>query len=124
MGMLEGSVSIVTGAARGLGKAIAFELAREGAYLVIVDLRSDLLEKTVEEIKSLNTQAISVIADVSKPESVKKLVDITISSFGTVDILVNNAGIMRTTRPMEEISFNVYISYWSFTSHGHYKHMH
>ena len=90
--MLEGKVAIITGAAKGIGKAIALEFARKGANLVIGDL-SEEVEKTKKEVEALGVKCAAVKADVTKLEDVQKMVDIAIQEFGRIDILVNNAGI-------------------------------
>ncbi len=98
-----GQVAIVTGAARGLGKAIALKLGCEGANVVVNDLRADLADLVVDQIIAGGGQAIKYIADVTDEVQVTAMVSSTLGRFGTVDILVNNAGIMRTTCPMEDI---------------------
>jgi len=90
-------VAIVTGSARGIGKAIALKLAGVGANIVVNDIAVavDSLEKTAEEIRSLGRQALAVTADVSSPEDVTRLVEAAASNFGKIDILINNAGVTR-----------------------------
>lgn len=100
---LAGNVAIVTGAARGFGRAIALTLAERGAAVVVCDIRSELAEEVVEEIKSGGGEAIALTADIAIEEDVNRLIVETLKRFGTVDILVNNAGIMSTTSPMESI---------------------
>ncbi|PLR97316.1 3-oxoacyl-[acyl-carrier-protein] reductase [Bacillus sp. T33-2] len=93
---LEGKVALVTGASRGIGKEIALELAREGANVVVNYAGSEARAlEAVEEIKSMDREAIAVQSDVSNPESVASLVKETIDTFGKLDILVNNAGITK-----------------------------
>ena len=93
---LEGRVAIVTGAARGIGKAIAETLAQRGANIVVVDLRMELAEETAKEITAkTGANAIALEADVSDRESVKAMIKSALDKFGKVDILVNNAGITR-----------------------------
>ncbi|PWB53101.1 MAG: beta-ketoacyl-ACP reductase [Anaerolineales bacterium] len=95
---MEGRVAIITGGARGIGRAIAEKLASRGANLVIADMLIDLAEQAAEEIsQSGNTKAISAKVDVTDGKSANELVDSTIRQFGKVDILVNNAGITRDT---------------------------
>jgi len=90
-------VAIVTGSARGIGRAIALKLAEVGANIVVNDIAAaaDSLEKTAEEIRALGRQALAVTADVSSPEDVSRLVETAASNFGRIDILVNNAGVTR-----------------------------
>ena len=93
---LDGRVAMITGGARGIGKAIAETLAQRGANIVVVDLRKEMAEETANEIAA-NTgiEAIALEADVSDRESVKVMVKDAIAKFGKIDILVNNAGITR-----------------------------
>ncbi len=90
---LSNRVAIVTGAARGIGRAIALKLAEKGASAVVSDIAE--AGSVAEEIKALGRQGLAVTADVSVPADVTRLVDATISAYGRVDILVNNAGITR-----------------------------
>ena len=93
---LSNRVAIVTGSARGIGREIALKLAEVGASVVINDIGdASSLETVAAEIKTLNRNSLTVVADVSLPEDVAKLVDTTLSTFGKIDILVNNAGITR-----------------------------
>ncbi len=89
-------VALITGAGRGIGKAIAERLAEEGAKVAICDIDRELVEKTAEEIRNrYQTQALAIYADVAKEEMVNAMVDEVIKTFGKVDILVNNAGITK-----------------------------
>lgn len=90
---LKNKVAIVTGSRRGIGKAIALALAKAGANVVVSDINIDDCNKVVEEIKDINGNALAVKADVSNPEDVSKMINLTTEKFGKVDILVNNAGI-------------------------------
>ncbi len=94
MGSLAGKVAIVTGASRGIGRAIALKLASNGASVVVNYAgNTEKAQEVVTEIEKLQVQAISVQADVSKVAEIQQLFDQTIERFGKVDILVNNAGI-------------------------------
>ena len=93
---LEDRVAVVTGAARGIGKAIAETLARSGADVVVMDIQADLAEGTAREIATgTGRRMIALKVDVADRESVRHMVDHTIEEFGRLDILVNNAGITR-----------------------------
>ena len=92
----EDKVAVVTGAAQGIGQAIAETLARQGAHVVVADLQAERAEATAKEITA-NTgrQAIAVQVDVADNASAKAMIDRTIAEFGRIDILVNNAGTTR-----------------------------
>lgn len=93
---LEGQTAIVTGAGRGIGHAIAYELAQTGANIVINYATSAVAAHALaEEIKQFGIEALVVQADVTDYEQVGEMVKQTIQTFGQIDILVNNAGITR-----------------------------
>lgn len=93
---LSGKVALITGSARGIGKAIAQELANHGANIVINDiLTKDLINNTLEEIKINGNIAIGIKADITVFNEVSRMVEEIINKFGKIDILVNNAGITR-----------------------------
>ena len=98
MGFLEGHVAIVTGASRGIGRAIAVALAAEGAKVVVNYASSaSAAEEVVAEIKSKGGEAIAFHADVSHEAQVESLLKSAIDAWGRIDVLVNNAGITRDT---------------------------
>jgi len=90
---LTGKVAIVTGASRGLGRAFCRALAKHGANLVCVGRDKEALEKTCALVSDCGHQALSLIADMTKPESIKRMADETVRVFGRIDVLVANAGI-------------------------------
>jgi len=95
---LKDRVAVVTGASRGIGRAIAIELARRGAKVVVnYNASADAAEEVVLAIKDAGSEAIAVKADVSKLDQAKALIKAATDTFGRLDILVNNAG---TTRDM------------------------
>jgi NAD(P)-dependent dehydrogenase (short-subunit alcohol dehydrogenase family) len=93
---LEGQVAVVTGASRGLGRACAIELAREGASVVVNYFTSpEPAREVVDEIHKLGAQAVAVGGDVARPEACKEIIDEAIANYGKIDILVANAGVNR-----------------------------
>ncbi|NIK10754.1 3-oxoacyl-[acyl-carrier-protein] reductase [Alkalibacillus almallahensis] len=94
--MLEGQTALVTGASRGIGRAIALELAKNGANVVVNYAGNQArADEVVEEIKEFGQEAIAYQANVSSSEEVTAMIKQTVDQFGSVDILVNNAGITR-----------------------------
>jgi 3-oxoacyl-[acyl-carrier protein] reductase len=92
----EGQVILVTGAGRGIGKAIASAFAREKAHVILNDVCSqDELEMVVAEISDLEGQCVAIRADVSRSDQVRKMIAQIERTFHRLDILVNNAGIIR-----------------------------
>ena len=86
-------VAIVTGAGRGIGRAIALRLAKEGADVVILDINLERANTVADEIKALGRKAIAVKVDVTKSEETNRMAKTTLDKFGRIDILVNNAGV-------------------------------
>ena len=95
--MLEGKVAIVTGAARGIGRAIAEELAKSGADLALCDLKTEWLEETAEAVKALGRKVECFSVDVSDSAAVNDTVAKVIEKCGKIDVVVNNAGITKDT---------------------------
>ncbi|CAH0345993.1 SDR family oxidoreductase [Bacillus sp. CECT 9360] len=100
---LQNNVAVVTGAASGMGKAIAILYAKEGANVVVSDINLDAANSTVKEIQSNGGEAIAVMANVAKEEDIQNLIDTAVSKYGTLDILVNNAGIMDNFEPAGDV---------------------
>ncbi len=92
---LKNKVSIITGSARGIGQATAFKFAREGGKVVVCDLTPELIEETVAAIRTAGGEAIGCMVDVRDMQSIRRMVDEVLSTFGRIDVLVNNAGIVK-----------------------------
>jgi 3-oxoacyl-[acyl-carrier protein] reductase len=114
MKLLDGKVSLITGAARGIGKAIALKFASEGADIIFTDLVIDEnAETTKREIESFGVKVLALASNASSFEEAHKVVDEGVKVFGKIDILVNNAGItkdgliMRMTEQQWDAVINV-----------------
>jgi len=95
---MQGRVAVITGAARGIGKAIAEKLALLGADIVVADMLEDLAIQTADEIKQLTQRkTLAIKVNVTQGKSANEMIEQTVKEFGRVDILVNNAGITRDT---------------------------
>ncbi len=108
---LKDKVALVTGAGRGIGKAVALAYAREGAKLAICARTESEIEQTAQEIRSIKAEAESWTCNVSIEESVNQFVTNVVQKFGRIDILVNNAGVM--TRPVSAADLEV--KKWDYT---------
>ncbi len=125
MGVLEGKVAVVTGAARGLGRSHALALAGEGAKVVVNDLGAELdgtgksrdpADNVVKEIKDAGGVAVASYESVADFQGAKRIIDCAIDSFGKLDILVNNAGFVR-----DKIAFNMSEEDWDAVIAVHLK---
>jgi 3-oxoacyl-[acyl-carrier protein] reductase len=103
MADLEGRVAIVTGAGRGIGRAIALRLAQDGADVVVAEVDMQAAQGVVEEIEGLGRRGMAIRADVSNKQEVQAMVRRVLDAWGRVDVLVNNAGILGPTCPVVEI---------------------
>jgi 2-dehydro-3-deoxy-L-rhamnonate dehydrogenase (NAD+) len=102
--MSERRVAIVTGAAQGIGLAVAKDFAQQGYAVVVADINLPLAEQAAAEIRSTGGKALAVRADVSNRESVGEMVGVTLKAFGQIDALVNNAGIAGRAVPIAEVT--------------------
>lgn len=93
----DGKTALITGSARGIGKAIAQRLASQGARIIVSDVLMDAAEETVKEFKDQGYDAFAIKADVSNADDVKALIKDTVAKYQTLDIMVNNAGVTRDT---------------------------
>lgn len=95
MGQFDGKIALVTGAARGIGQAIALKLAADGADLALCDLNAEWLEETAGKVKELGRRVECYSVDVSNGDAVNDTVKAIEKDFGQIDVLVNNAGITK-----------------------------
>jgi 3-oxoacyl-[acyl-carrier protein] reductase len=94
--MLKGKTAVVTGASRGIGKAIALKLAEKGVNLILnYNSSIDAVKEVISEIEAAGAKAVAVQGDVSKFEEAEKIIKAAVENFGSLDILVNNAGITK-----------------------------
>jgi 3-oxoacyl-[acyl-carrier protein] reductase len=103
---LEDKVAVVTGSSKGIGKAIAVALAREGCQVVLAARAEKDLEEAAEDVRRTGRggAVLAVAADVTKADEVERLIDETVARFGTVEVLVNNAGGTGRRSPFHELS--------------------
>ena len=93
MGLLDGKVALITGASRGIGKAVALKFAAEGAAIAFTDIK--VIPETVSEIEALGVKVRAYESDAADFDATQEVVDRILAEFGRIDILVNNAGITR-----------------------------
>ncbi|HUS04317.1 MAG TPA: SDR family NAD(P)-dependent oxidoreductase [Dehalococcoidia bacterium] len=120
MGICSGKVALVTGAGRGIGRAIALALAGEGADVGVDALHLSSAEETVKTIKELGQRAIAIEADVAEADQVKKMIGRVIDELGSIDILVNNAGVNLEIVPTVEQSLEKWDRMMSVNVRGTY----
>lgn len=111
--LLDNKVVIITGAGRGIGRAIAKKLAQEKAKLAVVDIQEDNLKNLCDEIVKEGGHAIPFMADVANEKDVTLLVESTIGHYGQIDILVNNAGISPKKEGRKSYLIEIDLSEWN-----------
>lgn len=101
---LKEKVAIVTGAGKGIGRAIALTLAREGANVIVNDIDMEIAQNVAHEIENMGRRALAIQADISVAQEVHQMVALTRKEYGRIDILVNNASIIKrgTTEELRE----------------------
>ncbi|MFQ5830828.1 MAG: SDR family NAD(P)-dependent oxidoreductase [Candidatus Methylomirabilia bacterium] len=119
-GALQEKVAIVTGGARGIGRAVALALAREGAKLALCSRTAEELKAAAAELERLGAQVMARPADVSQPDHVAAFVDETVGRFGRLDVLVNNAGVGHPHVPLLELSVEEWDRVLSINLRGAY----
>src|SRR5699024_6001658 len=101
---LQDKVAVVTGAASGMGRAIAKVYAREGAKVIVADLNMEGAKDVVKEITESGGEAKAVEVNIAKQEDVNVMIETAVQEYGKLDILVNNAGIMDGFEPVADIT--------------------
>lgn len=109
MGELDGRIALITGAGRGIGRAIALAYAKEGVALSLAARSGSELEETAEECRKLGSEILIVPTDITGPRQVDRLVQATIERFSTIDILVNNAGTSGPVGVLEDNDMEAWI---------------
>ena len=104
MRRIENKVAIITGAASGMGKAMALLFAKEGAKVIVSDINQSGVDTVANEIESAGGNALGIVANVGQEEDIQNMIKVTIDHFGAIDILVNNAGIMDNMEPLADVT--------------------
>jgi len=95
---LAGKVSLITGAAQGIGLATALKFAQEGAIVIVCDVKQAAVDEAVKQCQALGAQALGFVVDVTQRDMVDATVKAVLDKFGRIDVLVNNAGITQDAR--------------------------
>ncbi|MBA2449680.1 MAG: glucose 1-dehydrogenase [Chloroflexi bacterium] len=101
MGTLDGKVALITGAAGGIGRAMALRFATEGAGVVLVDLDEAGASAVAAEVTALGARALPVRADLTRNAEIRSMADQAVAHFGRIDVLLNNAGVIRVERLLD-----------------------
>jgi NAD(P)-dependent dehydrogenase (short-subunit alcohol dehydrogenase family) len=110
-GQLSGRVSIITGASKGIGRVASQVFAKEGAHVVCAARTEKLVNETASLITDAGGHALAVVADVSREEDARRLVDAAVRAFGRLDCLINNAGDGGPTKPVQDYT----VDEWFYT---------
>ena len=103
MGRLEGLVAVITGGGSGIGRASALEFAKEGARVLVADLKG-----ATETAEAIGAHAAAIDVDVTDPEQVERMLQAAVDRFGRIDVLFNNAGLPQSFTPLEQSSDDLY----------------
>ncbi len=118
MNQFNGKSALVTGGGSGIGKAVAFALARHGANVVVNDLKQDVAQSVVDEITDAGGKAVAVAGDVGKAGDVKVAVDTAVAEFGGLNLAFNNAGIGGPQGPIHDIDIDEYLTLMDVNLHS------
>jgi NAD(P)-dependent dehydrogenase (short-subunit alcohol dehydrogenase family) len=113
MQTLQNRVTLITGAGRGIGRALALGFAEQGAQLALVARTASELQAVEEEVRRLGAKVLSVVADLSDPAAADSVIDRALVEFETIDILVNNAAVGSSANPRSVAQFDD--EFWSYT---------
>jgi NAD(P)-dependent dehydrogenase (short-subunit alcohol dehydrogenase family) len=98
---LQGKIAVVTGAGRGIGRAISLGFAKAGAHIAVSDIDPSTLEETAAAVKALGRETLAVPADMGNTQDIDRMISQAKDTFGRIDIMVNNAGVTRTAYIMD-----------------------
>jgi len=101
MGTLDGKIALVTGGARGIGRAIALRFAREGADVAVADVNADGVRTVAGEIEAAGRRALAIGVDVRDLGQIRAMVEQVVATFGRIDVLANNAGVARVEKVLD-----------------------
>ena len=118
MKKLQNKTAIITGAASGMGKAIAELFAKEGANVIVADLKKNEIDDVVNNITKNGGKALGIVCNVSIESDIKNLIDACVSKFNALDILVNNAGIMDDFTPVDMVTNDLWNKVMSVNLNG------
>jgi NAD(P)-dependent dehydrogenase (short-subunit alcohol dehydrogenase family) len=114
MALLEGKVAIITGASKGIGRALSLCFAREGASVVCAARSTDLVHQTAAMVKQAGGRALAITCDAAKEDDVQRMIADAVQAFGKITTLINNAGDGGPTKPVEDYTMDD----WLYTIHS------